>query len=204
LCATLDGFTLHAATRAGALDVAGREALLRYVLRPPIGQERLERRPNGLVRITLKRAWADGTVAVDMDPLSLLCRLATSVPPPRHHTVRYAGVLASACRWRSRIAPSPPEPVEQKKPKDEPKPRCWGGYRFWAELLARTFAVDVLCCPTCGGRMKLLAMVTKPESVTRYLAMIGEPACVPARSPNRGPPYWKSTVLRRQVGGDWQ
>jgi hypothetical protein len=72
------------------------------------------------------------------------------------------------------------------------------------ELLARTFAVDVLCCPTCGGRMKLLAMVTKPESVTRYLAKIGEPACVPARSPNRGPPHWKSTVLRRQAGGDWQ
>jgi hypothetical protein len=36
LCASLDGFTLHAATRAGALDTAGREALLRYVLRPPI------------------------------------------------------------------------------------------------------------------------------------------------------------------------
>ena len=30
LCASLDGFTLHAATRAGALDPAGREALLRY------------------------------------------------------------------------------------------------------------------------------------------------------------------------------
>jgi hypothetical protein len=36
LCASLDGFTLHAATRAGALDPAGREALLRYVLRPPV------------------------------------------------------------------------------------------------------------------------------------------------------------------------
>jgi hypothetical protein len=34
LCASLDGFTLHAATRAGALDPVGREALLRYVLRP--------------------------------------------------------------------------------------------------------------------------------------------------------------------------
>jgi len=32
LCASLDGFTLHAATRAGALDASGREALLRYVL----------------------------------------------------------------------------------------------------------------------------------------------------------------------------
>jgi hypothetical protein len=30
---------------------------------------------------------------VDVDPLSLLCRLATSVPPPRFHTVKYAGVL---------------------------------------------------------------------------------------------------------------
>ena len=29
LCASLDGFTLHAATRTGGLDTAGREALLR-------------------------------------------------------------------------------------------------------------------------------------------------------------------------------
>ena len=35
LCAALDGFTLHAATRAGALDTDGREKLLRYVLRWP-------------------------------------------------------------------------------------------------------------------------------------------------------------------------
>jgi hypothetical protein len=39
---TVDGFTLHAATRAGALDSAGREALLRYVLRPPVAQERVD------------------------------------------------------------------------------------------------------------------------------------------------------------------
>ena len=55
------------------------------MLRPPIAQERLLPRPNGLVRITLKKAYTDATVAVDMDPLSLLCRLARSVPPPRFH-----------------------------------------------------------------------------------------------------------------------
>ena len=94
LCAALDGFTLHAATRAGALDIAGREKLLRYVLRPLLAQERVESLQGGLVRIKLKRGYADGTQAVEMDPLSLLCRLATSVPPPRYHTVKYAGVLA--------------------------------------------------------------------------------------------------------------
>jgi hypothetical protein len=33
-----------------------------------------------LVRVALKKPFSDGTVAVDMDPLSLLCRLAASVP----------------------------------------------------------------------------------------------------------------------------
>ena len=50
--------------------------------------------------------------------------------------------------------------------------------------------------------MKLLAMVKKPASIARYLAAAGEPTEVPRRSPGRGPPYWKSRVLRRQVLGD--
>jgi len=161
----------------------------------------IEQRPDGLVRITLKRAYADGTVAVDMDPLSLLCRLATSVPPPRFHTVRYAGVLAPASQWRSRIAPG--APPEAPAGSDEPgTPERAGGYRPWAELLARTFAVDVLACPSCQGRMRLLAMVKEPASIARYLAAVGEPTEVPRCSPGRGPPYWKSRVLRRRVLGD--
>jgi len=94
----LDGFTLDAATRAGAHDTAGREALLRYVLRPPVAQERIEPQKEGLVAITLKRAYADGTVAVVMAPLSLLCRLAMNVPPP----------LSTISASRARTAPTLP------------------------------------------------------------------------------------------------
>jgi hypothetical protein len=203
---TLDGFTLHAATRAGALDPEGLVALLRYVLCPPVAQERLELRPDGLVRIVLKKAYADGTVAVDMDPLSLLWRLATSVPPPRLHTVRYAGVLAAASPWRSRIAPKPPPEAEAAGASGatgEPQTsKRAGGYRPWAELRARTFGVDVLACPKCQGRMKLLAMVKDPASIARYLAAVGEATEVPRRSENRGPPYWKSRVFRRLATGE--
>ena len=206
LCASLDGFTLHAATRAGALDRAGREALLRYALRPPIAQDRLEIRPDGLVRIPLKRAYSDGTVAVDMDPLSLLCRLATTVPPPRLHTVKYAGVLAPACPWRARLRPTPPvcaaAPQTEAAALPAPVRRGRGGYRPWAELLMRTFEVDVLACRDCGGRMCLVALVTDPRSVARYLSGVGELVDVPARSPSRGPPYWKSVVLRQRALGD--
>jgi len=208
LCASLDGFTLHAATRAGALDGPGREALLRYALRPPIAQERLELQKDGLVRISLKRAYADGTVAVDMDPLSLLCRLATSVPPPRHHTVKYAGVLAPASPWRPKVVPlaKADEKLDDDAGREleleEPRPaRPNGNYRPWAELLKRTLGLDALECPSCQGRMKLVALITEPSSVRRYLAAQGELTEVPGRSPSRGPPYWKSTVLRRKALG---
>ena len=67
LCARLKGYDLHAAARAGAEDDMGREALLRYVLRAPIAQERVVQGPDGLVRIVLKKRFSDGTLAVDMD-----------------------------------------------------------------------------------------------------------------------------------------
>jgi hypothetical protein len=34
-----------------------------------------------------------------------------------------------------------------------------------AELMRRTFAIDVLACQHCGGRLKLLAAVMSPKAV---------------------------------------
>ena len=96
------------------------------------------------------------------------------------------------------MAPSEP-PADGQTPRP---PEGAPSYRPWAELLARTFAVDVLACPKCHGRMRLLAMVEDPANVARYLAAVGEATEVPPRSPGRGPPYWNSRVLRRQALGE--
>jgi hypothetical protein len=132
------------------MDERGREALLKYVLRPPIAQERITRAPEGLVRIALKKPFSDGTFAVDLDPLSLLTRLCAAVPPPRFHTVRYVGVLASASKLRPRILPEPPKEqaanatVLVVAEDEEPRPRrC--RYRPWAELMMRTFDQRTNC-----------------------------------------------------------
>ena len=50
--------------------------------------------------------------------------------------------------------------------------------------------------------MRLLAVVKNPLSIARYLAAAGELTDVPGRAPGRGPPYWKSRVLRIQAVGD--
>ena len=195
-----DGYNLHAATIAGAADARGREALLRYILRPPIAQERIVAGPDNLVRIALKKPFSDGTVAVDMDPLSLLLRLCAAVPAPRFHTVRYAGVLASASKLRPKIVPQP-EPAAEVEEDEEPKKK---GCRYWpwAELMARSFDLDVKKCTSCGARMKLVALVQEKESLARFMKMLGEPIDAPPRAPARDPPYYRSAVVRRLLAGN--
>lgn len=161
------------------------------------------RGPEGLVRIALKRAFSDGTTAIDMDPLSLLSRLAASVPAPRAHTVKYAGVLAAASKLRARLVPRP-KTSEADAPEEEEKPptRAGSSYRPWAELLKRTFEVDVLHCDRCQGRMRLVALVLEDKGIARFLRALGEATSLPPRAPARGPPFWQSRVLRRASGDD--
>lgn len=57
-----------------------------------------------------------------------------------------------------------------------------------AELLARTFGVDAPAGPACQGWMRLISLVRNPASIARYLAGIGEPTELPARSADRPRP----------------
>jgi hypothetical protein len=85
-------------------------------------------------------------------------------------------------------------------PADSDAPRSPSRYRPWAELLKRTFSVDVLECQKCHARLRLLAMVTDATSIARFLRKLGEPTEPPVRLPARGPPYCNSRVLRRMAG----
>ena len=201
LSVTEMGFSLHAATTASADDARGREALARYAFRPPIAQERLHILPDNLVRIELKRPFSDGTVAIDLDPLSLLCRLAASVPPRACHLVHYAGILGAASKLRPLVVP--PLPADDQSATShshrERPPTHRSRYRPWAELLKRTFHVDVERCQR-GGRFKLRALVIEAHNIERLLRYLGEPLEPPRRSPARDPPYFQSKVLRRKLG----
>ena len=54
----------------------------------------------------------------------------------------------------------------------------------WSELLRRVFAVDVLECPRCGGRMRLLAAIHPPDATHSILECLNLPSrAPPAASP---------------------
>jgi hypothetical protein len=66
----------------------------------------------------------------------------------------------------------------------------------WAELLRRTFSVDVLKCPRClTGTLAVLAFITDPKVVLKILAHLRLPTEVPATAPAR---------LDPQLELDWE
>ncbi len=84
----------------------------------------------------------------------------------------------------SDASPSPDEPTT--------RPRRLA----WAELLRRVFAVDVLECPRCGGRMRLLAAIHPPEATQAILECLD----LPARAPPTAEPLPDGTG----VGASWE
>jgi len=59
----------------------------------------------------------------------------------------------------------------------------------WAELLRRTFGLDVLACPDCGGRLRLVATIADPRVIARILAHLGLPLAPPPPAPPRQPSW---------------
>ena len=78
----------------GARDSAGRERLCRYLLRPPLSDERLTRLDDGRVELALKTPWRDGTIALRFTPEQFVARLAALIPGPGKNLIRYPPVSA--------------------------------------------------------------------------------------------------------------
>jgi hypothetical protein len=53
---------------------------------------------------------------------------------------------------------------------------------------ARSFLIDVLECPQCSGRMKLIALIEYPRVIRKILDHLGLPTTIPSPSPTRSLP----------------
>ena len=92
-------------------------------------------------------------------------------------------MLAPHAKNRSEVVPKKPDEEELRKTRGSIKNRI-----LWAALLARTFGLKMEICPDCGGRMKIIAVVTDPVSVKTYLEGVGLDSKIPKLKPPRAPP----------------
>jgi hypothetical protein len=62
-------------------------------------------------------------------------------------------------------------------------------YLDWAVLMKRTFGFDVLRCPRCAAKMRVLATITHPDTIRRILRHLGARADPLARAPACDPTW---------------
>jgi hypothetical protein len=198
----MEGFSLHANVSVSAVDRARLERLAQYCARGPVAMERLQVLPDGRLLYRFKRAWRDGTTHIILSPLEMLEKLAALIPAPHAHLVRYAGILAPAAKWRALIVPmATASSVESRAVNSsvteatsycrdssvdegvESSVHCHSRNYTWAELMKRVWALDVLECPRCQRRMRIIAASHSPDAIGKILDCLGLPSRAPPVSP---------------------
>ena len=116
--------------------------------------------------------------------------LASLVEPPSGTEARGSGRREPPDRCSPPVPSSPVEdpptrtPCGPEEPAPEPgEPALRSRRLAWAGLLRRVFAVDVLECPRCGGRMRLLAAIQPPDVTQAILDCLGLPSRAPPTVP---------------------
>lgn len=193
-CASKNGFSIHAATSIKAHERDRLQQLLRYVGRGPLVNDKISLDQNGNILYELKKSF-DGATHVLLSPLEFVEKLASIIPPPYRHQVNYYGCLSSHSKIRPLIVLSPAVDVGPEEKKSSPgvllderlgasqeeKAEKPSTYIPWAELLKRTFAIDLTVCPCCGGGVRVIAAIIRKEAIQEILEHLNLPTGPPKR-----------------------
>lgn len=183
--AIIGGYSIHAGTSIAKNNRTELERLFRYILRPPVAEDRIDIRGENII-YKLKSQWRDGTQAIMHSGTEFIEKLVAIIPQPRIHITRFHGILAPHAELRSLVVPSTPhqtecqqgaQAIDETKSKRHKKPRL-----RWAELLRRVLNVDLETCP-CGGKLKFIAAIMDRDSITKILDHLGLSTHVPEFAP---------------------
>jgi ribosomal protein L34E len=168
------GFSVHNSVRIAPDDTDGLEALVRYIMRPPVSLARLRLLPGGNDVLHFPKRQGDdpGQATPErVEAMEYVARVLSQVPEPRKHQVRYYGFYSCAARGKrnkgrqaGRTASDVAEQAETEAP-----PQTAVLRKRWADLLRRVYEADPLVCPRCGAPMRVVSFITQPAVIRRIL-----------------------------------
>ena len=171
------GFSVDQSVFLPAGDAAGIERLIQYMTRCPFSLSRLVKvSDTGQVIYQAEkqacRAFpdpkGDGTRAgvsrnfQILEPLDFLAEFTQHIPPKGSHLIRYYGWYSNKSRGvrKKTAAEASAASSNAAVASATAATRC---SQSWAMLIKRVYEVDPLCCPECGGQMKVVAFIEHPQ-----------------------------------------
>lgn len=188
------GFSVHAGPRIYPTEPEHLERLGRYIVRVPMPQKDVRLTSEGQVRVATPPHPRTGKTQLVLDPLDWIHAVTQQVPAPRQHLARYYGAYSN--RKRRALQRGETDRTDQAvsatpQGADTGSAEGQEAYRRprpnWAHLLHRIFEVDPLLCPKCSAEMRVVSVITEPETIDRILKHIARTG---GRDPfeERGPP----------------
>lgn len=175
------GFSVHACQSVSPDDPERLEHLARYLLRPPMPFLAVERTDTDQVRVLTPPHPQSGSRELLLDPLDWIHALATQIPDPALHLVRYYGAYANRSRnapGRATFSEIEAGRASEERTKEEGTESHGHSVNrsSWARLLRKILEVDPLLCPRCWIEMKIVAVILDPaivDQILRHLAHAG-------------------------------
>ena len=139
------------------------------------------------VKLTLKKAWRDGTSELVFIQEALAEKIATLIPPTWFNLTRYYGLFAPGHAWRDFIVPGKKRKrehcsVDLQMPATKSKSsscRAPGDYWIpWAELMSKIFGINPLICE-CVAKMIVQECVTDADGIAAMMVKMGLSATPP-------------------------
>jgi Putative transposase/Transposase zinc-binding domain len=182
------GFSVHNSVYTPSGDQQAVEALVRYMMRPPVSLARLRLLPGRDEVLHFPKTGGDDPGPPQperIDAMDFVARVLAQIPPPRKHLVRYHGYYSNAARGKrkrdhdSRLARAGVD-LEQEV---AASPAAAALRKRWADLLRRVYEVDPLVCPRCSATMRVVGFITRRETIDRILDHLRRPPTSRPRSP---------------------
>jgi hypothetical protein len=184
------GFSVHNRVFVHSREGREFEALVRYMMRPPVSLARLHFTPGSHEVVYVPKPGHDDiepTQGEKIDAMEFVARVLVQIPDPRRHVVRYYGAYSNAARGKRKKAAAPAETSAPDKPPQDAAqpdgPNRAALRRRWAELIRRVYEVDPLVCPRCGSEMRVVGFITQPALIDRILDHLRRRGKIPRPPP---------------------
>ena len=163
------GFSVFAGPPVEAAEIAALESQARYITRPVLAMDALEKLDAGRLVLETPPDPRTGASSIELDALEWIHRITSHIPDPGRHCQRFYGAYSN----RGRISVAAPDDETAGFPAGKPSERdnsdvSREARSTWARLIKKIFEADPLLCP-CGGRMRIVSFITDPRVVDRIL-----------------------------------
>ena len=152
------GFSVFAGPPVEAAEIASLESQARYITRPVLAMDALEKLDDGSLVMETPPDPRTGATSIELDPLEWIHRITSHIPDPGRHCQRFYGAYSN----RGRISVASEEGKSTDLPAgipDRDDSDCSREARStWARLIKKIFEADPLLC-TCGGRMRIVSFI---------------------------------------------